>query len=371
MHKILHIIAFLFAVTICRANMASPYESGTLSGCAFSSRSVDILGEKITISPNKDFSSAFYDVEYTISSSSSYSHLIPLLFYALDYKGDFKVWLDGNAIPIQQIPEKYVHFKGSPFYDFERYNGNATQGSYHPGMQDHTALAFEWYDTDVSINDLKFFQAKISKGIHKIRVTYFGSPTVYRKDWIAKYIFEYSLSPAKLWKSFGTLEVKLVLQNSDEQVETNLGKPEGNTGGLITTWKFTNLPQNYISITYTPKVSLLAQVLIFLSPFTLSLVIFSVLVFLHVRFIRMALVKKSNKMRRIYTLGIFIVPAMYFLGYLYCYEIIDVAIGKYAGRRHGYIFMVVLLYPVLLAGYWMVASRIFEGLVNKYERTQQ
>jgi hypothetical protein len=79
MKKKHYLIVLLFATLFCNANMASPYVEGTLSGSAFSSRNIDIIGEKITISPNKDFSSAFYDIEYTISSSSSYSHIIPLL----------------------------------------------------------------------------------------------------------------------------------------------------------------------------------------------------------------------------------------------------------------------------------------------------
>jgi hypothetical protein len=120
----------------------------------------------------------------------------------VDYKGDFQVWLDGSPVAVQQIPEKYTHFRGSPFFNFERYNENDMQRSYYRGMRDDVALSFNEYNTNVSINDLKFFEAKIYKGVHKIRVTYFGLPTVYRREWIAKYIFEYSLSPAKLWKSF-------------------------------------------------------------------------------------------------------------------------------------------------------------------------
>jgi hypothetical protein len=113
-------------------------------------------------------------------------------------------------------------------------------------------------------------------------------------------------------KSFGSLEVSLVLHNDNEQIETNLGKPEGSTIGLKTTWKFTTPPQDFISITYTPKVGRLAQVLIFLSPFTLSLVIFSMLILLHVRFVRRALIKNPNRVPWTYPWGIFIVPALYF-----------------------------------------------------------
>ncbi len=56
--------------------------------------------------------------------------------------------------------------------------------------------------------------------------------------------------------------------------------------------------------------------------------------------------------------GSLIIPAIILFYYVYSFEIIDNAIGVNASRYHGYNFLVVFIYPVLMPVYiiimWLV-----------------
>ena len=92
-------IIFFFSSFISHANMASPYIPGTSSSTVYSSKDVDILKEKILIKLNKNFESADYVIEYYINAETA-GNQIPLLFHAIDYSKNFKVFVDGKEIKI-------------------------------------------------------------------------------------------------------------------------------------------------------------------------------------------------------------------------------------------------------------------------------
>ena len=91
MKKLILLAAFLSCHCLF-ANMASPIIPGTMVATPFTSQYVDILGEKIFIRINESFTTASFRIEYRIKSSAS-GKQIPLLFYAVNYNKNFKIWI--------------------------------------------------------------------------------------------------------------------------------------------------------------------------------------------------------------------------------------------------------------------------------------
>ncbi|MBP9741274.1 MAG: hypothetical protein KBD28_11340, partial [Chitinophagaceae bacterium] len=146
--------------------MASPTKEGTMTSSAYSSKDIHILSEKILIRIDKNFNTAKFIVEYTINSDIIGTQ-IPLLFYAKDYKDNFSVWMDNQLVSIKPIPEQYINFYNSPFSgfknNFEKDNSN----------NDSTSISWikdSWYI--YKINELKYFETFINKGVHTVRVEY-------------------------------------------------------------------------------------------------------------------------------------------------------------------------------------------------------
>ena len=101
---------------------------------------------------------------------------------------------------------------------------------------------------------MKYFQPELSQGTHRIRVEYTAYPWRNCLDWIPKYNFRYSLSPAKKWNSFGTLDITVEQAGKIKDYSSNLGKPQ--EGGIkkINTWHFDSLPQDeFMELTYKPE----------------------------------------------------------------------------------------------------------------------
>lgn len=95
-HKLL-LFLVLLANVACFANMASPMQTGTHGTAPFTSREVDIVREQMRIVPDRKFQKAVFYIDYFIQSDRD-GRQIPLLFYAMDYMTDFKVWLDDMPV---------------------------------------------------------------------------------------------------------------------------------------------------------------------------------------------------------------------------------------------------------------------------------
>lgn len=342
------LISFLAVTTW--ANMASPIQEGSMASTPFISRHVDILKESLIIIPDDQFQTARFIVEYHIKANRSGSQ-IPLLFYASELKGQFTIWLDGREISLSQVPESYQKLEGTPFTDFgyffEKGDWSETQQVL---LEESPSSGFY-----VSIDDLKFFETDLIEGIHEIRVEYVADQWVDRSGWVKEYSFRYALSPAKYWKSFGDLKIILDATNFAGRLTTNLGDPA--TGDLQTksTWTFSALPTEVILIKYTPEPNPLAGFLLAVSPIGLTIILAILLVVLHIA--GMKLYRKVNPEKGtswVMITGSFLVPFLTLFGYIYAFGLIDAAIGQDAGRYHGYTFLVLILYPILLPVYWIV-----------------
>ncbi len=234
--------------------MASPVSEGTFSSSAFSSRDINILNEKIHVTIDKDFKTAIYKIEYFLNTETE-GRQIPLLFHALDSTGEFKIWVDGIEVNVLAIPLQYLTVANSPFAKFT--------DIFLPLSNNDESETVTIYWTENSgfvyqLNNLKYFETDLTKGNHTIRVEYIAKVWLDVSDWVKEYSFRYSLSPAKFWKSFGSLEVVVDASQFHQSITTNFSQPASGKLGSVATWNFDKLPANYFQINYVPAVSSLA-----------------------------------------------------------------------------------------------------------------
>lgn len=327
------------------ANMASPIREGTLSSSAFSSKNIDILKEKILISVDSQFNTALFSVEYSIKTDSE-GRQIPLLFHATDYNGQFKVWVDDKEITILPIPNDYLEIPNSLFHNFSHIFHGSNQVTIY--WEEHSGFVY-------TINDLKYFETFLTKGEHKIRIEYLANVWTDLHQWVKNYSFRYSLSPAKFWKSFGTLEVTLNTSKFKNQFTTNLGPPTFNSSNSNFVWTFKKLPGNYLEVNYTPQLSSKAKMLLTIGTNNLTLFFALAVALVHIIFTRRFRKHNvHNKYSWVLIAGSIVVPFLVLFFNMYSYIIIDNAIGEEASRYHGYTFFIMVLYPIIMPVYWVL-----------------
>lgn len=90
------------------------------------------------------------------------------------------------------------------------------------------------------------FKLTLSPGKHRLRAVYRANPTVYKNIGVMKgWQFAYSLAPARDWKSFGKLNVKMIVPEnwrSFSNLEFNK-TPDGLTA------QFDKLPADFLAVT--------------------------------------------------------------------------------------------------------------------------
>lgn len=349
MKKIILII-LLISNSIARANMASPIIPGTLVASPFTSQYVDILGESIFIKLNQGFTTANYNIEYRISSKIT-GVQIPLLFYAIGYADNFKVYIDGKEIQVKDLPYDKKDIEGKIYADFKyffidtiRYEQDQILIEEAPGSNFQIQLA-----------DLKYFETDITEGEHVIKIEYTASSWIDTSDWVNDYTFRYALSPAKYWNSFGTLTITLDATSFNGKINCNLPAPNNGALDSIATWNFNKLPVELIQIQYIPEIKPFAKALIKLNPERIALIIGFLLLVLHVILIIRYRNRNMNKrFSPVMIIGSFLVPLIYIILTITSYDFIDYVIGEEASGRHGYIFLFIFLYPVIMPLYLIV-----------------
>ena len=318
------------------ANMASPIIDGTNASTAYSSKDIDILSENIDINIAEGFNQADYDVTYEIYSAKE-GDRIPLVFEVFDNIDNdadksFIVEVDGQAVPVLINYDYESHSKSLPAY-------------YDP--ETDTAVPFN--------NDAKYFEINLSEGNHVINVKYSAYPTINRSDWSNQYIYNYSLKPAKTWKSFGSLTVTLNMADEPQYLKTNLGKPLGGALQADSKWVFDHLPQDVLEISYQPQPMPLAQWLINLDSLILLLFLICLLGGAHYGLMYWSRKKSLKRAWMVTWLGILIVPFIVLMIVFYKICLIDWLLGEHASRYHGYtIFIIIFGYPLTLLVYLII-----------------
>ncbi|WP_417352701.1 hypothetical protein [Flavobacterium alkalisoli] len=338
------LLLLFFLSCSLNANMAQPYIEGSLSGTPFISKYAAINHEKISITTDADFQTAFFDIEYHITCDKD-GHQIPLLFYAIDFKKEFSVWVDDIPIYLLPLPFDYKGSKNNAFSDFT-----------YLYESDKELVLSETDNSSFGIRteDLKFFKADLSKGNHIIKVQYTANAWNYYSSWVQKDTFKYALSPANYWKSYGTLEIWLNNTKNKKPITTNFGEPNS-TANQQLYWKFTKIPVNMMEIYFEPEIPNTAQILIDINPFRLMLILGAIIMIIHILAIRYYRKKHFRpRFSWVVITGSIIFPFIILFSYMVFYWIIDWIIGENATQRHGYIFLIIAFYPVVLIIYWIL-----------------
>jgi len=357
------VLSLLNSSHFCLGNMASPLREGTFSSSAFSSRDMDILKEKISITLQSDLKTARYQIDYHIRNYEA-GNQIPMLFHAKDYQGEFKIWVDQKEIALQVLPEEYLTGNSTALEKFSSY--------FHKdfGQDQPETVVLYWEDGTgyiYSLRDLSYFELDLLPGEHHIRVEYLANAWTDLSDWVKEYSFRYSLSPAQQWKSFGSLEVTVDARALGMPITTNLGQPSAGKLDSVATWQFSSLPASYLTLTYTPKVSDLAEGLIQIGPSGIAIGIALLLAVLHFFFLKQHRKKHPQGLFSwVLLLGIFVVPFLILGSYPYAYDFIDGIIGEDASRFHGYSFLVLFLYPLIVPLYGILLWILDRRLAARY-----
>lgn len=347
------LIAFfvLLQIHAARANMASPVNEGTMSARMLTSKDVRILKESIHIKLDRFFKRADYRIEYHVRSNQK-TNQIPLLFFAMDRneKFQFRVWLDGKPVNLisdtirsrEELDERNKAFIKA--YTNENYTST-------------TCVRVNWgsySDRCIDLDDLKYFEAELTKGDHIIRVEYVGSVWEDRSDWVEKKSFRYSLSPARYWKSFGTLELTIDATDYPYPLKLKVGEHSQSVQSKQVHRNYSTLPGDCIIIENDPNISAFAKFLIHLGRGWLALIICILLIVIHT----LQLYYWNNIDNNALRFGLFLLLT-FVVSFIVCDSIhlaeqfIDKAIGPTASGFHGYsvilIFLIVLVWPIYAA----------------------
>jgi hypothetical protein len=335
--------------------MAQSYFRGTKNAIPLISKHTDILSEKIMVGIGEDFTMDDFFIEYHISTDTT-GKQIPMLFVALDVADKFQVWVDDSEVQVEKLSDSTIC---SAFKPDIRKMDEKGEGAWMRWM-DTSSEEFYYF------KDRRSFNINLKKGEHTIRVTYKATPSFYINDWIRRYHLDYSLEPARHWKSFGSLEIA-VTNRFHLPIETTLGKPNNGDGQTFLIWDYKGLPASAFSITYAPHVSFLASILMAIGPLGLSLIFSGFLIFFHWRSIKRHRMKLKKGRPPYLTMGSIFIPLLALLAFLFSYNLIDAVIGDEATNFHGYTFFAVLLYPIIMPVYWFIMVCVNAYYKGRYE----
>lgn len=326
-------LIYLFPLLVF-GNMAKPWVDGSQHSVLFGSKSTMVRSEIINIKLVKEPVDKFYFAEYKIKYiiHSDEKQTLPLLFLALNLNDEKEIKVNGRPASIQKL-------------DFEK-NSYSFINKKNNGM-------FLRYSEDeelfVNQGDLIYFSANLEKGYNVIEVNYDALLQYNTFGFIRNYELEYSLYPSKFWKFFGPIEVNLIIDDDAEITKSNLGnfKLEKN----VARWNIKPGNHENIKIVISEKTSLFSKTLMFLDPMGIALIALIAMFFVHWKLL------KRNPKTSILVLGIILVPILFYVIYFLSYDLIDLSLGK-EYTKHGYVFFIVLTYPILLLIYWLIMWQI-------------
>lgn len=361
MRTILLAFLLLFSTTVS-ANMANPIREGTLGARPFASNYIDILHEDLKITLQRDSRQAAYEVEYRIQVLKD-SLEIPFLFVAMEYSEGFRVTLDGKEVEVLELPEDLRGLDSLFLGDFDSLFGGEV----------NLANGEKWPDR-VELEGMKYFKTDLTAGEHVIKVWYTGIAWEDRWDWTKKYSFRYALSPAKYWKSFGSLSLTVDASDwASPTLVSNLGPPEVGDLQSVAKWNFDGLPNDVIVLEDQFEVPAFAQTLINIGPFWVAAGLGLVLAL-----VQLFLMWKHRKRKPrlsfswIVIIGCILVPVAFLLFWLGTYSLVDSMLGEEATGTAGYgSFIFALSLPIwilIYAAVMFLADFIFVRLLQGKNR---
>lgn len=352
---------FLILLTVAQltanANAVEPIKRGTLCGSPFTSQYVDVVNERLFIKINEDFSRAEYVVEYQIHSVKE-GFQIPLLFYVSELNEPIEAFVDNKKIETIVSADRYDTLNKVRFLDFTYFF--KSEGTNRPVLIEESNTGGFYVEWD----DMIYFETDLSRGDHVIRIHYAANRWTDGSEWVNMYSFRYALSPAKYWKSFGTLDVVVDASEFSHLISTNLHQPGNGRVDSIATWHYTKLPTEIIQVYYTPTPGPLVQQAVQLGPsgFTKGLAL--ILIAFHV--ILTYFYRKKNPHRKhnlILNIGSVIVPFLIVFSWVLFYALLKFLLGDDASSTRGYYNFLFLYYPIIVPAYWTIFW-IFDKMIK-------
>jgi hypothetical protein len=361
MIRILTIVFFLIQSTIF-SNMAEPVVHGTLGSRPFLSEFVDVVHEELFIKIDKKFEYALFDIKYHINATKD-GIQIPFLFYASEYLNAFSIKIDGQEVLLNEIPDEFKIPEQTKFKDFTYLFEN------EHNKENNTVIIEDSLNGSfhIQFSDLLFFETDITKGEHIIEVSYRATSWIDSWDWVNEYSFRYALSPAKYWKSFGSIVISLDATEFTAPVNTNLGEPTFGKIDSIAVWEFNKLPVEILLINFNPDISQTAKDLIAIGPSGLAYITGGILAIIHIVFL--ILYRRRFPLKKysiVVIVGCLLLPLIFLICWINYYDTIDSYIGSHAAKSHGYNFLIIILYPFITPVYFLICWLIDKLVKRKF-----
>ncbi len=318
--------------------MAQPWVEGSKHSTLYGAKNCQVINENIFIKLTKsedDIYFANYKIKYTIYSEVNQTN--PLLFIGIGLSNKKTVRVNNNESKI---------------------NGY--------GKSDALNIYYSKNDSlSVNKDDLIYFEAKLNKGKNTVYVEYDADLEYNTRGFIRTYRLEYSLYPSKFWKSFGIINIEMLLGDNLEVASSNIGQPEIKNDTAH--WVIKNIKKDTIELEITKKTTILSDLLLILQPFGIS-ILFLVVMFVYHRKLLIEKHKQKNlKYKSILSLGVLIIPILYYVIYFISYSLIDFTLGQ-ANSKHGYVFLFVFTLPILMLVYGILMWIIDRKLKSKYSK---
>lgn len=289
----------------------------------------------------KLFNFALFNIEYHIEASEDGVE-IPLLFYASEYYDDFEVSIDGAPIELLEVRDLFDSINEDKFNDFSNLFESNTDN-----LDNNSSDVLK-----LRLPDFLYFKTNISKGKHVIKVKYKATRWTFKDSWVKSYSFRYALSPAKYWKSFGTLDITIDATSFDKPITTNLSD-DFEPLEATTKFSYKSLPTDVLLIEYIPEINGFASFLIDLKPFNISILLTIILIILHVFRIKKYRIKHPNKgFSPIVLIGAILIPIAFVGAQLLFHAIIENLIGNNASGLSSYVVLYqIIAVPILIVFY--------------------
>ncbi|MEZ4269732.1 MAG: hypothetical protein R3F39_25515 [Myxococcota bacterium] len=215
------------------ANMAAPWQPGVMAGEPFGvTAELSIRAERLSIDmrPVAERDPALVHVVYTVENP-----LVPrsvvLDFVATQISDAPVVTVDGDAVPSErqedaELPEAWAAPETAPSFEAD-------------------AVQLETWKT----TGVHRFHVTLAPGQHTIDVRYAAEPATFDgRAILREHTVAYALAPARAWKSFGGLDVEVLLPPGWDAKSL----PPLTRAGDALTGKFAALPADHLVITARP-----------------------------------------------------------------------------------------------------------------------
>lgn len=319
-------------------NMANPMAPHSITGQLLPVSKVKVSSERIDIRIKRDTLEHDYQSHFTIvyHIQAAEAMNLPLLFLAYNLDGLQQVLVNQKQTEARTLDQPNATF---PFL-------RRDNGSY-----EITYDSQQW--RRVSLTDAFYFTARLKQGDNTVQVQYTASMGFDRRDILPKYEIDYLLFPSKYWSSFGPIDLYLHLEDNMEVAKQDIGIPEQQTTAMIHWIIRAAGARESFHIDLSPKTSIVAKTILWVSPNLLALIGSVALLFLHLRAIYRKYALGRNRFAL--SIGNLIVPASFYTFAWFWSGLANYLVnGAFEQRSRGFILMVVLTLPVLYLIYGLV-----------------